>query len=138
MSEDPNFREKVLVALTQNATKLDDLIVRVTSINGSVARLYDLDRLHAQALIDHQLKCSGLAEIKEISRKLSAGEYPGSKEVKEDLMATEKAEIERKVKDQTSEKWKKDLLIPLVRWVVMAIFILILLHARDMMNAVPK
>lgn len=134
MSEDPAFREKVLIGLARTETKIDLLTEHVSKINGSVRKLYEQDRELEAALHEHRINCTALDKIAEIDRKLSSGEFPGSRQVLVELKAAEEAEIVRNAQEKMTEKWQKTLLIPLIRWVIAGVVILFLLHANDMLH----
>lgn len=127
---------KILVGIGRLEAKADATNDHLATLNGSVKTLYGKAETNKNAnealkieLLQHQIDCPGLKVINEINSKLESGNFHGSLEVREKLAATEAANKEDK-------KWIEHLLYPALKWLLMGLFILLLLHANDILKAV--
>jgi hypothetical protein len=139
MSEDPQFREKVLTGITRTETKVDSLIEHVKTINGSVRTLYDRTRESEQALSRHSNDCPAKAMIAELERQISTGDYPGSRDVKRELGEFRDSESERKGREKANKDWFK-ILQPWINWIILGVLSLIMLHYGTVIKqiGIPK
>ncbi len=138
---------KILIGIATLETKVDATNLHLATLNGSVKTLYgradaNKESIHkaTEALLEHQIGCTALGEIREINRKLDSGDFHGSREVHDELIETaervEKIKVEESVKDKISNAWKHDLLIPMVRFCVIGLVLLILLHAGELLKII--
>jgi hypothetical protein len=135
---DDNRITDILVGIGRLEEKADATNTHLAALNGSVQTLYrkaesnksSIDAAE-KALLQHKIDCPGLKTIQEIDRKLASGDFHGSVEVREKLIVAE-------AKAQDSEKWKKTLLFPLIKAIIIGILILFLMHAHDLLNVTLK
>jgi hypothetical protein len=135
MSEDPQFREKVLVTLgkleEQGISSLDHL----KRINGSIRNLYERQEETDKKLLEHQIDCPVKSVVNEIERRLSTGDHPGSMAVKKDLIATELLEAERLGEKKVNKEWLKALQ-PWITLAVLILLVLMMMHNQEMIKAI--
>ena len=134
MAEDTEIT-KILVGIGRLEEKADATNNHLAQLNGSVRTLYGKAEENKNGiesaernLLHHQINCAGLKAIAEIDRKLCSGDFHGSLEVRERLIATE-------AKEANSKNWQKEFLFPLIKWVLAGVVILFLLHAHDILKA---
>jgi hypothetical protein len=141
MEEETKLTE-ILVGIGTLGAKMDATNEHLARLNGSVQTLYgkaESNRLAIEgaerSLLQHQIDCPGLRTINEIDRKLASGDFHGSVEVRERLMATEIKDAERRGKAETNRDWFK-LLQPWVTWVILAVLIMIVMHYQQIASKI--
>jgi hypothetical protein len=146
MPEMDNDITKILVGIGRLEVKADTTNDHLAKLNGSVRTLYDRadtnkDGISALELklLTHEKDCPGLKTIQEINRKLDSGDFHGSLEVRQKLEEAEKKlEDAAKKESEVVNEWKKELLIPFLKWVLVALFTLMVIHADDFVKGLFK
>jgi hypothetical protein len=133
---------RILLGIGRLEAKADATNDHLARINGSVGKLYGrADENKAaieeveKSLLRHQIDCPGLRAITEIDRKLSSGDFTGPKEVRDKLIATEKADAERRGKESANQHWFK-LLQPWITWLILAVLIMIVIHYQQVASRI--
>jgi hypothetical protein len=128
---------KILVGIGRLEVKADATNEHLARLNGSVHTLYGRADANKESiaelkneLLEHQIECPGLKTITEINRKLDSGDFHGSVEVRKRLDAAEKDAAEPSI------DWKNGLLLPAIRWALMAIGMLILIHTYELVKGI--
>jgi hypothetical protein len=157
MPENEVFHDKVISGLAVLTTQSAGIIQRLDHINGSVRHLYNRVEQSEKDLLSHQNGCSVKEEMREIERKILAGDYPPPNEVKRDILEIERqlskgdypgsievkkeleqfriAEAERCATERLTQTWMKRLW-PWIERLITAGAILALLNGREIVNGV--
>jgi hypothetical protein len=117
---EPTDITQIMVGISRLEEKADATNAHLAQLNGSVKTLYgrsdaNKDAINAvkMSLLQHQQDCPGLRKIVELGERMTSED------------ATK----------NTTDKWKKDVLLPLVRWLLTGIVLLFLFHANDILKA---
>ena len=121
------------------------IVAHQERVNGSISKLYERSEENKSGLVknekdllEHRMTCSAIGTINEVERRIETGDHPGSKDVREKLEKFNLVVAAQASAEQTSNKWRHNLLYPIIKWAVILLLALGAFQARDMLKLMGK